>query len=52
MCGVTILVVCSRGSAELFNVNNEYTECAVVTVQEMDFCTYALHTVNCAVYVA
>jgi hypothetical protein len=30
----------------------KYTEFAVVTVQEMHFCTYALHTVNCADYVA
>jgi len=43
MCGVTILVVCSKSSAELFNMNNEiYRVCStglLVAVQEMQFCT-------------
>jgi hypothetical protein len=56
MCGVTILVVCSGISAELFNMNNEvYKVCStglLVTVQEMQFCTYVLHIGNCADSVA
>jgi len=56
MCGVTILVVCSRSSAELFNMNNEiysiYSTGLFVAVREMRFCTYVLHIGNCADSVA
>jgi hypothetical protein len=56
ICGIIILVVCSVSSAELFNMNNEvfrmYSAGLLLTVQEMQFCTYVLHIGNCAGSVA